>query len=196
VRYVPIALLALFHALIRLRSAIHRRRTGTSGNFLGPGRTRFDRWRAISLRVLLFAAWVDALCIAAGRLELAPAPLLRTLGAALALGSALLMFAAQLQLGDSWRLGIEWAARPGLVVRGMYRWTRNPIYLWMLLSWTGLALLVWDPLIALIVVVLYVNLRVQVQQEELWLLVVYGQEFREYASRVGRFLPGIGRLRA
>lgn len=194
-RWTPLALFAFFHALVWLRLALHRRRTGRSGNFLHAGRTRLARLRALGFRLLLIATWIQCLRAAAGQIELAPETWMRAAGLALGVGGACLMFAAQLALGQSWRIGIEEGARPGLVLRGMYRWSRNPIFLWMLVSWSGLALLVWDPLVGLLTLLLALGVRTQVREEERWLEHTYGQAYREYAARVGRFVPGLGRLR-
>jgi protein-S-isoprenylcysteine O-methyltransferase Ste14 len=196
VQFVPLALLILFHALVVVRNTIHRWRTGKSGNFTHRARTRNERLRNLGFRVVLLVAWVQTFRAAAGHLELAPTPFLRALGTALGLCGALLMFAAQLELGDSWRIGIEEGARPGLVVRGMYRWSRNPIFLWILVSWIGLALLLFDLLFGVLVVLMVLGIRAQVRDEERWLLETYGEAYRDYAARVGRFLPGIGRLAA
>jgi protein-S-isoprenylcysteine O-methyltransferase Ste14 len=35
-------------------------------------------------------------------------------------------------------------------------------------------------------------IRSQVRQEEAYLLRTYGDEYRAFASRVGRFFPGLG----
>jgi len=195
-RFAPLALVALFHVLTGIRSALHQWRTGKSAWFLHKARGRADRLRAIGFWLVLVVAWVQSARVALGRIEIAPWPWLRALAIALALAGALLMFAAQLQLGDSWRVGIEPDARPGLVERGMYRWSRNPIFLWMMIGWTGLALLVFDPLLGLLVLAKFLGVRAQVLQEERWLTETYGEPYRAYAARVGRFLPGIGRLAA
>jgi protein-S-isoprenylcysteine O-methyltransferase Ste14 len=76
----------------------------------------------------------------------------------------------------------------------MYRWTRNPIFLWMLVSWIGLALLVFDLWLGFGVLLMVLGVRAQVLEEEDWLSETYGQSYREYAARVGRFVPWIGRL--
>ena len=34
----------------------------------------------------------------------------------------------------------------------------------------------------------------QVLEEEAYLQSIYGQEFENYAVRIGRFMPGVGRL--
>ena len=194
--FVPLALVALFHVLTGIRSALHQRRTGKSAWFLHRGGGRADRLRALGFWLVLLVAWMQSARAALSLIEIAPSPGLRALGIALALTGALLMFAAQLQLGDSWRVGIEPGARPGLVERGMYRWSRNPIFLWMMVAWTGLALLVFDPLLGLLVLLKFLGVRAQVLQEERWLSETYGVEYRAYAARVGRFVPGIGRLAA
>ena len=38
--------------------------------------------------------------------------------------------------------------------------------------------------------------RFQVAEEEAYLVRTYGDSFRAYAARVGRFLPGLGTLRS
>jgi protein-S-isoprenylcysteine O-methyltransferase Ste14 len=105
------------------------------------------------------------------------------------------MVAAQLDLGASWRVGIDEGARPGLVTDGLYRFTRNPIFLAMLLALTGFTLLVPTWLSAGTLVVAFLGIRQQVGEEEAWLARAYGDDYRRYAARVGRFVPGLGRLR-
>ena len=41
----------------------------------------------------------------------------------------------------------------------------------------------------------YAAIRSQVGEEEAYLVRTYGDEYRAYARRVGRFVPGVGRLR-
>jgi protein-S-isoprenylcysteine O-methyltransferase Ste14 len=115
------------------------------------------------------------------------------LGFLLAFGGLALMVRAQLEMGASWRIGVDEGSRPGLVTHGLYRWTRNPIYLAMFLAFAGLVLLLptWLTLIALVGSM--VAVQRQVREEETYLLRTYGDEFRRYAARVGRFVPGLGR---
>jgi protein-S-isoprenylcysteine O-methyltransferase Ste14 len=37
-------------------------------------------------------------------------------------------------------------------------------------------------------------IRQQIAEEESYLLRAYGEQYRQYARRVGRLLPGIGKL--
>jgi protein-S-isoprenylcysteine O-methyltransferase Ste14 len=116
------------------------------------------------------------------------------LGALLLFGGIGLMVTAQLQLGASWRVGIDEAARPGLVTSGLYRFTRNPIYLALFVTLAGLLVVLptW-PMLA-VALVSVAAIRNAVLAEERYLRRAYDGEFDTYARRVGRFVPGLGKL--
>jgi protein-S-isoprenylcysteine O-methyltransferase Ste14 len=83
--------------------------------------------------------------------------------------------------------------RPGsareLVRSGIYRATRNPMYLGMLLGLLAWALWLRHPVSLMLapVFVLYMT-RFQILPEERALASLFGQEFQDYASRVRRWL--------
>ena len=118
-----------------------------------------------------------------------------TLGALLLFGGIALMVIAQLQMGSSWRVGIDEQARPGLVTSGLYRFTRNPIYLALFVTLAGLVVVLptWPTLVGALVSV--AAIRNAVRAEERYLRRAYDGEFDAYARRVGRFVPGLGTLR-
>ncbi len=100
---------------------------------------------------------------------------------------------AQAQMGVSWRMGID-PHRTPLVTKGLFRLSRNPIYSSILLGLLGVVLVgpsLWT-LFGWLATVL--GLAVQVRFEERHMLDMHGEPFRSYASRVGRFLPRLGRL--
>ena len=76
-----------------------------------------------------------------------------------------------------------------LVVRGIYRLTRNPMYLGMLILLVGWAVLLANfiPWIFLPGFVLYMN-RFQIGPEERMLASMFGNDFTLYRSRVRRWL--------
>jgi protein-S-isoprenylcysteine O-methyltransferase Ste14 len=106
-----------------------------------------------------------------------------------------LVVCGQIDLGESWRIGIDQAARPGLVVDGLYRISRNPIFLGMFVSLVGFLLLMTTVLSLFVLIGSMLVVRYQVRREEMYLLEAYGIAYRSYAQRVGRFLPWMGRLR-
>lgn len=108
----------------------------------------------------------------------------------------LLTFAAQYSMGESWRIGVDPEERTELVTAGAFRLVRNPIFTAMLITATGLAMIIPNVISILGLVALFVALEVQVRLvEEPYLRTVQGAEYRAYAQSAGRFAPGIGRIR-
>jgi protein-S-isoprenylcysteine O-methyltransferase Ste14 len=120
---------------------------------------------------------------------------LHAIGIVLAAAGGLAVFAAQLGMGESWRIGVKDEERTDLVTRGWFAVCRNPIYTSMVVGWLGLALMVptWLGIAAVAVVALGLEIQVRLVEEP-YLARTHGDEYRGYASRVGRFLPGVGRF--
>ena len=76
-----------------------------------------------------------------------------------------------------------------LVVSGIYRRTRNPMYLGFLLGLAGWAVFLSNALafIFLPVFVLYLN-RFQIRPEERALTALFGEDFAAYQSKVRRWI--------
>lgn len=76
-----------------------------------------------------------------------------------------------------------------LVVRGLYRYTRNPMYVGVLTVVAGWALLFRSPLLLIYAAVVATCFRsFVVLYEEPHLARVFGAEYEEYKRRVGRWL--------
>lgn len=105
--------------------------------------------------------------------------------------------AAQLSMGNSWRVGVDKDERTDLITEGPFAVVRNPIYSAMLPTTVGLALMVpsWVAFAGLAALFAALELQVRVVEEP-YLLRVHGDQYAGYAARVGRFLPGVGRLGA
>ena len=202
-RFLPLIGVVLFLGIIGWRSWWQLRRYGDRGvRFL-----RSERWQqqlrdALAVALVLFlagqavvaAAWPESL---ASRYAIEPpsAGIWQVIGVVLLFGGVGLLVVAQLDLGASWRIGIEEQARPGLVTSGLYRFCRNPIFFAILVLLTGYTLLLPTRLSLVLLVSIFVGIRLQILTEEAYLSKAYGDSYREYARSVGRFLPGIGRLR-
>jgi protein-S-isoprenylcysteine O-methyltransferase Ste14 len=76
-----------------------------------------------------------------------------------------------------------------IVRSGPYRWTRNPMYLGMLLIYIGIALL-FDIFWALVLIPVLMSLVVQlvIHREERYLLATFGEEYRSYQAQVRRWI--------
>jgi protein-S-isoprenylcysteine O-methyltransferase Ste14 len=202
-RFTPLAIVVLFVAVcIALRSWVQLRRHGAAAFALRPSRSRTDLGQTLLLAAFA-VVWLGEAIVAAYAPELMflvlrgpAADIARPVGTAVAAVAILAMFAAQVDLGASWRIGIEPEARPGLVTTGWYSFCRNPIYLFWLLVLAGFALVVPTAGALALFVGAFLGARRTVFLEEAYLTTTYGREFLEYASKVGRFLPRIGRLTA
>ncbi len=76
-----------------------------------------------------------------------------------------------------------------LLLRGPYRWSRNPLYLALLLLLSGLSLLLNNLWILLSVPVLFLLLRFMVvPREEANLKAAFGEDYAAYCRRVRRWL--------
>jgi protein-S-isoprenylcysteine O-methyltransferase Ste14 len=118
------------------------------------------------------------------------------MGAVLAVAGLLATVGAQLAMGEAWRIGVDPEERTRLVTGGPFGVVRNPIYAGIIPFFAGIGLLVPSALTIAGAVLILVALELQTRLvEEPHLLRVHGSEYVAYAARVGRFLPGVGRLR-
>lgn len=80
-------------------------------------------------------------------------------------------------------------AATALVTGGVYRYTRNPMYLGLLVVLLAWAMFLSAPagLVGIVVFWLYID-RFQIRPEEKTLMALFGSAFTEYTSRVRRWL--------
>ena len=83
-----------------------------------------------------------------------------------------------------------WDPPRKLVVVGLYRHVRNPMYLGVLTLIVGWAVLLTSPLVICYALVLAVGFHLRVLiHEEPWIARQFGSEWQQYRSHVGRWLP-------
>ncbi len=193
---VYVAYLALAFGL---RSLLQRRRTGSAGFHGVSGRPGSAEWAGgvlfvVALLLGLVAPVLDLADV------LAPVSALdgtagHVLGLVLAAGGIVTTLASQVTMGTSWRIGVDAEERTALVTAGPFGLVRNPFFSGTGLVAAGLVLMVPNAvaIAALLALVAAVELQVRVVEEP-YLLSAQGQEYREYAERVGRFVPGVGRI--
>ncbi len=117
-----------------------------------------------------------------------------TLAAVLFWSGVAMAVGAGLQLG----LGLTALPLPSprghLVTGGLFGLARHPIYTGVVMLSAGIALRSANPTKALLAVGLALFFTVKARWEEQRLVEAY-PDYAGYASRTGRFLPGLGRLR-
>jgi protein-S-isoprenylcysteine O-methyltransferase Ste14 len=135
-----------------------------------------------------FALTVAALLVAAA---LAPAGMPRgwtVLAATVALVGAAIVIIAQVQMGRAWRVGVREGDAPLFVSHGLFRFSRNPIFVGMILVGLAIAMVsaTWWGRAALSVFV--ASCAVQVRIEEAHLASSFGEAYRSFYRQVPRWL--------
>ncbi|MGD9734257.1 MAG: isoprenylcysteine carboxylmethyltransferase family protein [Solirubrobacterales bacterium] len=184
-----------------LRTLIQLRRTGSTGFHGLGGRPGSPEWIAgVGFTVALLvgaAAPVLALLDVFEPISALDVTAAHVVGVVLAIGGIAATFYAQVAMGTSWRIGVDHEERTQLVTTGPFAFVRNPIFAAMLPTALGLTLLVpsWVALAGLAGLMIALELQVRVVEEP-YLMSVHRDTYAGYAARVGRFIPGVGLLRA
>ena len=198
----PLLALALLLAYLALtflvRTWLQYARTGETGFHGISGRVGSAAWFggvlfALAMALALAAPLAEWYGLVDPLLE--PCEALAEIGEGVILIGAFATFGAQQEMGASWRIGVRPGERTRLVTTGAFALVRNPIFSAMLLTGLGFALLLPNPLTLAAVAAMLLGVELQVRgAEEPHLLRVHGDDYRAYARRVGRFVPGLGRL--
>lgn len=134
-----------------------------------------------------FALSVAALLIAAA---LAPAngTNLAVLAAIVATAGAAIVIVAQVQMGRAWRIGVRDGDAPLFISHGLFRYSRNPIFVGMMLVGLSAAIVssTWWSRPALVLFAL--SCIVQVRIEEAHLEASFGDAYRAFRRQVPRWL--------
>jgi protein-S-isoprenylcysteine O-methyltransferase Ste14 len=78
-----------------------------------------------------------------------------------------------------------------LVTTGPYRWVRHPLYTFGAITWLSVSVMAANAFMVAIMLVGAVGLLLRTPKEEAHLIERFGDEYREYAKRTGRYLPRI-----
>jgi len=98
------------------------------------------------------------------------------------------IFVAQLQMKDSWRIGIDEKNKTELITNGLFRYSRNPIFLGVILSNLGLFLVIPNLGTLMVLALSYFSIQMQIRLEEDFLQKQFGEDYFNYCKRVRRWL--------
>jgi len=124
---------------------------------------------------------------------LLPIPYLTSNALAL-LGQALLLIAlvwvltAQNHMQKSWRIGIDEDVKTELVQTGLFKISRNPIFLGMRIMLLGLFLIIPNAVTLVILITGELLIQIQVRLEEEFLTRTHGESYLAYQKQVRRWI--------
>jgi protein-S-isoprenylcysteine O-methyltransferase Ste14 len=194
--YVPVFFLAFFWIAVVGRILRVRREIGKSPVITGAPDSAHGYVTRVGKVLVVLAAITVTLASACPQAygyllpfsALERATWLRLSGAGFLALSLGLIWAAQHQMGASWRIGIETKEKTALVARGLYRHSRNPIYLALMIANLGLFLTLPNMLTLWILVGSWVQLQILIRLEEAHMRSLHGADYERYLSSVRRWL--------
>ena len=187
-----------FVVVFVVRSVVQKRQTGDSG--IRPGAFAADASGIERIAyLLLVVAFVGAIAAPvaamAGLDPLAESDAVPVVGLVVAVVGIAATYVAQLGMGSEWRIGIDRTEVTGLVTGGLFALVRNPIFTAMIFTAVGFAAMVPNVIAVVAAICLLVAIELQVRYvEEPHLQRLHGRVYDEYAARVGRFVPLLGRM--
>ncbi len=95
---------------------------------------------------------------------------------------------AQIQMGNSWRIGIDTKNRMELIAGGLFRWSRNPIFLSMCLNLLGFLMVLPNAITFAVLLVAEALIQMQVRLEEQHLETKHADRYWHYKASVRRWL--------
>ncbi len=193
--FLPLYLLVYFLAAFFWRSFLVWKRTGVNPVvFKGTDSTHDFIGRVSKLLFVLVVAvvlgysfWPEIYRYAIP-LEWREHLWLKWLGVGLLLLSFVWTVFAQAQMGQSWRIGIDQEHQTSLVKRGIFKFSRNPIFLGMMVTLLGLFLVIPNALTLLSLAIGVALIQIQVGLEEEFLANRHGEEYEQYKRQVRRWV--------
>ena len=109
-------------------------------------------------------------------------------GWALLISSLVFVWFAQSSMKESWRIGIDEENETKLITNGLFKISRNPIFLGVIVANAGLFLVLPKAFTLLIVSLSIVSVNTQIRLEEEFLKKQFGNEYLEYSEKVNRWI--------
>ena len=149
---------------------------------------------AVVLRLAGLVLWISTLCylIAPTYFRWAAIPLpdwIRWIGVVTGVLCSLLMYWTLSSLGKNLTDTVVTRSEATLVTHGPYRWVRHPFYVTAALLMASATLLAANWLIGVSGSLVLTLLAIRTPKEESMLIARFGDEYRKYMDRTGRFVP-------
>ena len=148
-----------------------------------------------AIRVLMFfflLAWLALYAINPAWMEVLSVSFpgwLRWMGFALGLASLGFWAWTQVALGKEWSPQLQLREEHHLVAIGPYARIRHPLYTAMIGYGTSLALVTANWVVVVLAVAVIAGLFARVPKEEQMMIEEFGEEYKAYMQRTGRFFP-------
>lgn len=193
--FLPLSSVLYLLIVFVLRSVIHYRRTGINPFVFGSSDRAHDylarvykimvAGTIVSIGIFSFFPDYYALLFPIWYLE---AESIRLIGIGLLILSFVWTSVAQYQMASSWRIGIDYNEKTQIISKGLFRYSRNPVFLGVIISYFGTFLVIPNMLSFMLLILTYVVIQLQVRMEEEHLITLHGATYSSYKGKVKRWL--------
>lgn len=192
---LPLYLLAFFVVAFLWRSYLVYKRTGVNPYVVGKSDRPIDFIEnyypiplvVIAINTLLFSLFPSVYQFATPIVWL-DNTIVQVAALALMFFALMWTATAQMQMGKSWRIGIDTENKTELVEKGLFKMSRNPIFLGMRVALLGFFLALPNAFTLAAVALAEILMQMQVRLEEEFLTGVHGDQYRDFCSRVRRWI--------
>jgi protein-S-isoprenylcysteine O-methyltransferase Ste14 len=94
----------------------------------------------------------------------------------------------QYQMSNSWRVGIDENNKTELITKGLFSYSRNPIFLGMIISVAGIFFILPNALTFFLMLTTYIVIQIQIRLEEEFLEKQHGEQYLIYKKTTKRLL--------
>ena len=126
--------------------------------------------------------------LTSNRFEWLPPLLGGRIGSILLLLCLILIITTQTQMSSSWRIEIDSKNKAQLITEGVFKYSRNPIFVALRLSYFAMFLIVPCPYSLITFVIGDICFQLQTRKEEQYLQKIYSDDYLIYCSQVRRWL--------
>jgi protein-S-isoprenylcysteine O-methyltransferase Ste14 len=109
-------------------------------------------------------------------------------GIALCYFGLILFLSALLSFGKAWRIGIDEDNANELITTGVFKYSRNPIFLFMDLYFIGITLIYPNIVFSVVTLCTTIGVHLQILREETFLLKKFGEKYENYKKHTRRYL--------
>jgi protein-S-isoprenylcysteine O-methyltransferase Ste14 len=95
---------------------------------------------------------------------------------------------ALVSFGKSWRIGIDEKNSNELITTGIFKYSKNPIFLFMDLYFMGIMLIYPNIVFIVVTICVIIGIHLQIIREEKYLLNKFGEEYIKYKKQTRRYL--------
>ena len=191
----PIISIAYLLVVFVLRSIVIRRKSGVSPFVFGSTEKAHDYLGLVyKLAVALLTISIALFSFSPAAYELLnpieyfPSEQLSVVGLVLLILSFIWTLIAQIQMSTSWRIGINYEEKTELIEKGLFSISRNPVFLGVVVFFIGIFFILPNTLSFALILVMLITVQVQVRLEEEYLEKIHGDKYKEYMTRIRRWL--------